>query len=132
MRRSNLDSPLDQTDFQAKGSCLLVSLIPAHHRTGNSIAGIQNENSSRVGSRKNQSAPEGVEQSQDSSGNSALSETGGALSGAIGVEKPVESTPIGGQEERLTRLVKAWDTLPEHVRQTIVAIVDASTPALKA
>lgn len=74
----------------------------------------------------------GIEQSQNPTGKTHVSDFGGANSGANGGEVSVESTPIEQREERLTRVMKAWDTLPEHVRQTIVAIVDASTPTPKA
>jgi len=92
----------------------------------------QNEKSPDTSVKGPSMGATGIEQSQQPTGKTHVSDSGGANSGANGVGKSVDSIPIGEREERLLRVVKAWDTLPEHVRQTIIAIVDASTPAPKA
>jgi len=61
---------------------------------------------------------EGLETSSFPQGNAPLSQEGGAESGAVDVS----------EDTRLMRLRDCWDDLPEAVRISIAAIVDAHFP----
>ena len=69
--------------------------------------------------------PDGVT-GKNSKGLGESSESGGALSGA---DKPISGDfdlPAGRQDPDLQQVIDAWSTLPETVRQDILAMVEAS------
>ena len=61
----------------------------------------------------------GLEPGAYSSGNTRVSETRAAESGAVGAEM----TP---DDPRLLRIVSAWSRLPEVIRSAMVAVLDAA------
>ncbi len=61
----------------------------------------------------------GLEQPQETSGKTALSEIGGTESGTVGAD-------YGFQDRRLEAIIDAWPSLPEAVKEDIVAMVRAA------
>ena len=61
-------------------------------------------------------APAGLEHPEKTSGKTAVSENGGAKSGALGALSTIT-------DERLRELVRAWPTLPETVRDRVIELV---------
>jgi len=54
-----------------------------------------------------------------SCGNTGVSETRAAESGAVGAE-------MAPDDPRLLRIVSAWSSLPEAIRSAMVAVLDAA------
>ena len=89
--------------------------LPAHEKTPvlqGFAAGCEVVQSGRVEDR-------GLEPGAYSSGNTRVSETRAAESGAVGAEM----TP---DDPRLLRIVSAWSRLPEVIRSAMVAVLDAA------
>jgi len=74
--------------------------------------------------------PVGAERAPDSTGKSAISQTGGAESGAVGARNADSAAPSPTPTDpELARLVEAWPKLPEAIRRGILAMVESSLPA---
>lgn len=78
------------------------------------------------------SARLGAEYPSDLQGNSEVSETGGAESGAVDVRNAEETASrSSSNDSELARLVKAWPALPDNIREMIVALVTAATHRIR-
>ena len=89
--------------------------LPAHEKTPvlqGFAAGCEVVQSGRVEDR-------GLEPGAYSSGNTGVSETRAAESGAVGAEMATD-------DPRVLRIVSAWSRLPEVIRSAMVAVLDAA------
>jgi len=71
----------------------------------------------------NEARPVGVEQPAFSSSETLLSENSGATVGAVD-----DHSALSFDDSGLGRIVKAWPTLAQCDRETILGIIDRSTP----
>jgi hypothetical protein len=75
---------------------------------------------------------EGLETPANPTANCSVSQTGGAESGAVAARDAKFSQPKpfvadSPKDENFSRLVKAWPSLPEHIRAAITALVVSAT-----